>query len=457
MRSLPFNAQMTRNLFAVKDEQGAEAWSLYGTPGLELTATASASPGRGAFAASSNRAFMVIGNTAYEVSESGSLTSLGTLLTDYGNVSFSENGNQLGLCDGTNFYLFDYGTSVFTRITSGLPATVAYISSLGGYFIAVEGDSGRFFFSGLRDGTSWDALDFATAESSSDDLLAVGRSSGQLFLFGANTFEVWSNTGTAATPFERVSGAIGDVGILAPHTLISVDSSLLWVGRDTYGECIVYRMSGFRPQRISTEAIEYALSRVVDHEELKAFAYQEEGHLFYCITGSDLPSTLCFDAATQMWHERTWLNDSGEAEQHLVAGCAFAHNKLWACSRRDGSVYHMSMDIYTDNGREISRERILPHIVDDRRKVCYHRLEIGVESGVGNLTEPGLNPKISLRLSRDGARSWSDWIDAEIGARGQYQTKAVFRRLGSANQMTFHLRITDPVKTVLTGCYVELT
>jgi hypothetical protein len=85
----------------------------------------------------------------------------------------------------------------------------------------------------------------------------------------------------------------------------------------------------------------------------------------------------------------------------------------------------------------------------------YNKLEILLENGVGLQTGQGVNPIASLQLSRDGAKTWSGTIQSSMGAVGQYQTKVVFRRLGVADQMTFRLSISDPVKISLIGAYLE--
>ena len=67
----------------------------------------------------------------------------------------------------------------------------------------------------------------------------------------------------------------------------------------------------------------------------------------------------------------------------------------------------------------------------------------------------GQDPLISMQLSKDGARTWSNWFTTRMGKVGEYQTQAVYRRLGVAEQMTFKIRISAPVKKALTGSYLK--
>lgn len=454
-RSLPFDAQRTINFFPVLDSQGKEVSALYGTPGLDLFATAGAQGNRQAFTSSNGRCFFVAGSKLYEILANGTATERGELLSSFGNVSMDENNNQLGICDGRKLYTLTYSSNSFSQVTDpDLPSSVGFLTSIDGYFVVCENDTGRFYISSLNDGTAWDALDFATAESNPDNLLCVKNALGQLWLMGKNTSEIWTNTGASSFPFSRISGAIMQVGIVAPHSVQDLGGSIFWIGQDKRGNGIVYRANGFVPEPISTEPINIKIRNANDIDEITSWSYQEDGHTFYALTGGGLETTLVFDLDTNEWHERSF-NNNGNLEQHLGQCVTFAFGKHLVGDRRNGNIYEMSIDYYDDNGEEIVSERIYTHLSDMDRIIRYNALEISLETGVGNLTGDGQDPLISLQLSKDGARTWSNWFTAPIGKLGKFQTKVAFRRLGVAEQMTFKIRISDPVKKALTGSYLK--
>lgn len=455
-RSLPWDAQRSVNLYPIADESGAETSALYGTPGLSLFTTCGAGPHRGSFRSSNGRAFFVSDSTLYEVTSDGTATTRGALLTSSGRVSMAEGLTQLAICDGTKLYYLTYDTSAFAQVTDpDLPASVGFVTNIDGYFIVNENNSGRFYISAINDVSSWDALDFATAESSPDILVAPINAIGQLWLMGEFTTEIWTNSGAAAFPFARVGNVVMQAGLAARYTALEIDNSIMFVGRDKFGSGIVYRANGFTPQRISTTPIELILQAAPSPEDFFAWAYQEEGHLFYAISGGGLETTLVFDLTTQQWHERAWLNTYGVFEQHLGATCVFAFNKQLVGDRRNGRLYEMSMDFYDDAGDEIARERTYTHLIDEKKRIRYNSLEINFETGVGLQSGQGSDPKISLQVSKDGAKTWSDWFDASIGRIGEYQKTVKFRRLGIAEIMTFKIRITDAIKVAITGSYLE--
>jgi hypothetical protein len=455
-RSLPFDAQRTINLFPVLDRQGKEVSALYGTPGLTLFATAGTGPIRGTFTAANGRAFAVSAGNLYEISSAGAASLLGTLTTSSGIVSIDENGLQLAICDGTYVYIFTYATNVFAKVTDGDLPTAGTLTFIDGYFAISKVSSGAFYISASYDGTSWAPLDFATAESSPDELLRVFNAVGQLWLFGTKTTEIWTNTGASAFPFERISGAKMEMGILAPHTAVAVDNSIFWVGRDNIGAGVVYRAQGFSPSRISTNAIELLLQQAPTPSTLRAYTYQQDGHVFYVITGGGMSTTLVYDISTQLWHERAYLNAMGEYELHLGACGMYAFSQQLVGSRVDGKIYSMSLSVYSDDGDALSAERVYTHLSNEGKRVRYKELEIAMETGVGNQSDPGQDPQITLWISRDGGRTYSTGYQTSFGKVGKYETRAVWARLGMANiSLTFKVRITDPVKRVLIGSYLR--
>ena len=449
--SLPFNAERSVNLYAVLDQQGKKPASLYSRPGNSLFATVGSGAGRGCFTSANNGSFVVSGSELYRVSSSGVGTLLGSLLTSSGDVTIAENGSQLAICDGTDLYIFIYATSVFQRVVSANLPSAASVVFLDGYFIVNRSlTSGIFQISAPYDGLTWAALDFATAESSPDSLLRVAVIFGQLWLFGDTSIEPWNNTGNATFPFQRVnSSARLSVGVAAPSTVLELDNTAFWVGKDTNGTGIVYKADGFSPQRISTEAIELRIQSAPSIATLKAMAYQEAGHIFYIITGGGMETALVYDVSTRLWFEWAYLNSLGQYELPLTNALMYAFEKTLALDRLSGKIYHQSAAYYSDNGDEIARDRTFTHIFDNGNPFLIKNLTVNFETGVGNTTVT--NPKAMLYLSNDGGKTFYTYYETFIGKAGKFLTRAVWWRLGRHRQCTFRIRVTDSVKVVMTG------
>jgi hypothetical protein len=449
--SLPFNAERTVNMYAVLDQQGKKPASLYARPGNAVFATLGSGAGRGAFTATNGRAFVVSGSQLYELLAGGTGTVLGSLLTSSGDITMAENGVQLAICDGVNLYILTYATNTFQRVVNPNLPSAASVTFLDGYFVVNRSfTSGIFQISAPFDGLNWAALDFASAESSPDSLLRVAVVFGQLFLFGDISIEPWNNTGAATFPFQRVNSSSQiSVGVAAPSTILELDNTAFWVGKDKNGTGVVYRADGYSPKRISTEAVELRLQAAPSISTLKAMAYQEAGHTFYIITGGGMETAQVYDVSTNLWTEWSYFNSSGNYELPLTNDLFYAFGKTLALDRASGKVYEQSSKYYSDNGEEIACDRIFTHIFDNGNPFLIKNLILNFETGVGNTTVE--NPKAMLYLSNDGGRTFYTYYEAFMGKAGEFLSRVVFWRLGRHRQCTFRVRVTDSVKRVITG------
>lgn len=342
-----------------------------------------------------------------------------------------------------------------TDLANGLPTSISTLDFIQGFFVASATGTAQFYKSALNDGTSWNALDFASKSSQPDNLSRVKQAVGQLWLLGQYTSEVWTNTGASSFPFQRIAGAMLSVGCAAPDSAIEMDNSILWLGQDKTGRGIVYRANGFTPSRISTTAIENIIAQATDISLIRAISYQSQGHLFYILNGGGLPTAVCYDVTTQEWHERAYLNADGTFGPWNPQTLMFAFGKHIVGDSSNGNLYTLDDTDYDDNGNPLVLERITPTLTQENKRIRFNMLQLLMETGVGNQVDTGSNPVIELYVSKDGARTWAAVSPASIGMVGQYRTQVIFRNLGTSQQITFKLRISDPVKRRIVGAYLS--
>ncbi|MBO0358628.1 hypothetical protein J0X19_11785 [Hymenobacter sp. BT186] len=454
MRSRPFSAERCINLFPILAESKAkDVAALYGTPGLKLFATAGQGPIRGLITCGNGRTFCVSGNELYEILADKTTVVRGMLSTFNGPVSMAENGLQLMLATSPDGYIFKFADNTLAKITDPDFPGADYVIFQDGFFIIVPPNNmGRFNISKIYDGLSWDALDFATAESSPDGLVSLESVAGQLMLFGVSTTEIWYNNGSADFPFARLSGGRMETGAAAKFSLAKLDNSVFWLGQDKHGSGMVFRANGVTPLRISTQAIEYALAQVIelagDLSGIIGFPYQQEGHLFYILTGNGMETALVFDAATQLWHERAFLFNGDYERWQAVFHC-FAFNQNLTGDRLSGNIYVIDQDTYTDNDQPIRRSRVFSHVFNEGKRFKIASLQVDFDPGVGNAACP--DPQAWLRLSKDGGNTWSNEYSAKLGKVGDYLRRVIWRRLGIQREATFEVSVSDPVKVIITG------
>jgi hypothetical protein len=434
-----------------------EIAALVPTPGKRLLVTLPKSPVRGIWRASSGTLFAVAAEKLYSVSSSWVATELGSLNSDEGPVSMADNGEHLIIVDGEDGYVWTFDTSAFAEITDPDFPGADMVTFQDGYFILNKINSGQFFITGLYD-TAFDALDMASAEGSPDNVVGVISNNQNIFVFGTQSLEVFYNSGDSDFPFARIQGAVVDVGCAAPFSISKLQDSIYWLGGDETGNGIVYRTQGYQPVRISTPAIEAVIRSLTSDQiaDAKAWTYQQGGHLFYCLNLPGTNSTWVYDASTQFWHERVYL-DLWSLERDRADCHAVAYGQNVVGDYENGNLYALDPDYYTDNGTPIKRIRTAPHFSSGLKFVRHNSFELDMETGVGTSgTGQGTDPKVMLRWSDDSGHSWSNEHLLDAGKIGQRRTRVVKRRLGSARDRVYEVSMTDPVKVVFIGAELSV-
>ena len=281
-RSVELTAERLINLFAEKAPQSSKSpVVLHGTPGFAEFGNLGSESIRGMLKTLNNSVlYVVCGSVLYQIENNGASTSIGTILGG-GRVGMAYNGTQLCITAGSKGYIYttDGGLSQITDPDYPGADTVTFID---GFFVFNNrniSQNGQFFVSALNDGTSFNALDFASAERYDDKIVRVFADHSQLLLFGEESIEVWFNSGAADFAFAKAQGSVIEQGLGARWSIEKIDESVVWL--DQAG--IVRRMNGLTPARISTHAVENAIAKS-DWQNATSFSYTDEGHEFYVLT-----------------------------------------------------------------------------------------------------------------------------------------------------------------------------
>jgi len=459
-KSSNLNAQTCVNLYPVYDnEEGKNVRALYGTPGMkQFCDPSNASPVRNMLKMG-DYLYAVVGTSLYRVDSSGNATAMtGSLTTSSGPVWLSNNGTELMIVDpGVEGYILS-GTTLSAISDTDFP-TPSSVTFQDGYFIITQDDTDTIWISGLNDGTSWDALDYAAAEDKPDDATVVISDHEQIWVIGEDSTEVYYNSGNADFPFERISGGILECGIYAPNSIAQLDNTLFWL--DNFG-CVI-RIDGFHRSIISTRQIEYQIAQYSTIDDAIGFAYVQEGHSFYVLTFPSVSATWVYDASTGLWHQRSSYPhvSDGSWNRHRANCYEYFAGKHLIGDCENGKIYEWDMDTFSDDGNEIRRERASQSLHGDRRYVFIDKFEVEFEAGTGTAVDDstigeGADPQAALSWSDDGGHTWSNEHWTDIGVIGSYGTRAVWRRLGRSRNRVFRVLVSDPVKVVMIAAYAKL-
>lgn len=445
--ALTFDCQRCINLYPIASESGTSKSmaAITSIPGYTLYATAGTGPVRGAKTMANGRSFVVSGNKIFEINTNQTTTDRGTISTNTGRVSIAENGAQVMIVDGSFGYIFNMTTNILTQIVDPDFPVADTVTFQDGYFIVNVKNTPNFAISDLYDGLTWDILDRSIASSNPDNINCVISDNGVLWIFGDRSVEVFQNAGASPFPFLRIPGAVIQTGCAAPFSVQPFDNSIVWLGVDEYGRGIVWRTNGYEATRLSNQSIEAIISTASDLSESYGYVYHEQGHVFYVLQLAGLDTTIVYDGVTGQWHERQYRDTVlNEDQQHRGAAHIFFNQNNLICDRINGNIYRQSLNIYDYNGEYIHRDRVSPHLAEEKKNIRFSSFELDVETGRGLSSGQGSDPQIMLQYSDDGGRTYNAerWIT--IGAQGKYKTRVRWSRCGSARDRVWKVRYTEP-------------
>jgi hypothetical protein len=425
--------------------------AIYGTPGLDLFTSFGDTPIRGIYQRT-DYLYAVHRGTFYEINNAAVKTAKGTIGTTSGKVYMWDNGLQLMLTDGSAGYIYTFASGVFAQIVDVDYPGARTITWQDGYFIVNKPNTQQFYVSALADGMAWDALDFASAESNPDDIVAVWTDNSTLYLFGSVSTEFWSNSGNADFPYDRISGGSTEWGCAAINSICKYDNTLAFLAKNRMGEVIVARMNGNQPQRISNPELEYIINNYAAVSDCSTIAYMLGGHPMLQVNFPTADASWLYDGLTNCW-SRVQSKDIGRHRAEMGVNYL---DKIMVTDFENGNLYRLNPDSVTDNGDEIAFEITSRHISEDDRRLVVDKVQLDMETGVGVVSGQGSNPQVMLSISKDGGHTYGTEQWCDMGAIGEFRQRAIWRRLGISRDWTFKWRITDPIKRVILGASINL-
>lgn len=396
------------------------------------------------------------------------------------------------------------GIFSFTEVTQqlqGVPIECAYCD---GYFFVLFQNSQKFQISNLLDATTWNAANVAQISVFPDNVIAMIADHREVWFASKKNAVAYYNSGNPDFPFQPILSSFIEHGIVASYAGVRMDNSIFWLEQDEIGAGIARRAQGYVPTRISTHEIEYTWNQYPTISDVFSFSYQDSGHSFWVLYFPSGNATWVYDAASQLWHERTFSEADGTQSAWLPRCHMYCFGKHIVGSRKtgvdlsglDSEVFEMSTK-YADDlggasvrigappgqgigynvpsiGHPIVRVRRAPHVSTEQKRIRHSRIQIDVETGLAavapdsNLTvspvgyHPTLldglgNPRdaqMMVRWSDDGGHSWKNERIISLGAPGQYKKRAILRRLGQSRDRVYEIKVSDPIPARIINAYL---
>lgn len=444
-RSTPVSAQRLINFYPeLQPSTAKDQFIIHGTPGLAKLVEVGSGPIHG-MKEMNGVLYVVSGEELYSVTSIFTVTLIGTIAGN-SRVSLDHNGTQLLITNGSKGYVYSVsgGLSEITDTDFKQSYSVVYLDS---YFFLAEKGSKNMFSSRILDGTTYNGLDFTSADGLPDNIVTLATNHRDLIVFCEKSIEIWYNAANSVGfPFSRINGGLITKGCRARYSVQNIDGIMLWLGDDNS----VYMLDGYTsPRPISDPSIEYAMQKSNNLSAAYSYTYTEESHKFYCLTIPDLEQTWCFDLTTGRWHQRSYrVTPTNNMIRHRANCYEYAFGKHIVGDYHNNKIYEMSLDVYRDDGEEIHREATSPPIHNSRKKMIMDWLQIDIESGAGLVTGQGSDPKLFLQVSKDGGRTWYFKDDESAGKIGEYIHRSTWRNFGAFYDVILKMSISDPIKIV---------
>lgn len=453
-KSRTVTSESRKNFYAeATDKPDKTVLALYGRWGLDLFASFGDTPIRGEGLQIGDFNYSVHRGILKETNNAAVFTDKGTLTTSAGVVSMCTDGNIIFIVDGANGYVYNTTTSLFTQVSDVDFVPAVSCAWIDGYFIAdMRGSTDKTDWRSYQwsiDGLAWGGLDFASAEASPDPIERVYNDNRQVIFFGSVTTEFHNASGNFEEPFTR--SATNEWGLAAKWSVCKIKDSIIYLGQNRMGKTQIIVLNGYTPEIVSNYEMSSIIDGYGDVSNAIGHSFMEGGHPFYVISFPSVSKTWLFDAATGLFSELT----SGIKEGQYRG--LFSNNYLGNTLIYDfenGNVYKTNPDTYTDNGTMIVGELISRHMFE-QSYMFLSELWVDMQVGVGLSTGQGEDPQIILAISRDGGMTYGNERWRSFGRIGTNLTRAFWIRLGRSRDFTFKLRITDPVKRVITGAWTK--
>lgn len=363
---------------------------------------------------------------------------------------------QLALVSGGALYV--YTTAGLTAVrffddgVSRLPpfSSVAVLYNIFVYSVA---GTNTYYWSQAGDATSINALNFTAAQTSPDQIIELAVLAEELYIVKAVATEIWdynpivNAAGQVTQPFQLSQGRTYIRGTPAQGSVVSrLDNAMFWVGDDLE----VYR-SGAVPLKVSTPFIDDRLRAAkASIAQTTAFALGIEGHWLYVLNLPALNESYAYDCATEQWAQWGTQTVLDSEPGLFIGGCAAGQGAtIWVGDSTSPNVYLLDVASNADNG--LSRAVICAGaiwVTSGAKRL--NNVALACVRGGGSNTD---NPIVWMRLSYDGGRTFTSWMEGQLGFLGDYSFKAVWRNLGIMRQpgVLVEFAVLDHVSFVVEG------
>jgi hypothetical protein len=301
---------------------------------------------------------------------------------------------------------------------------------------------GKIWNSEPNNPTSWDALNFITAEAEPDKGVALAKHFNYLVAFGQWSTEFFYDAGTSVgSPLLPNQTFRMEFGCANGDSVVDMQQTVVWVGVGKNTGRVVLMLDGVKPVQMSDASVERILNQST-LENVRAYSLKIAGHYFYILNLLDDDLTLVLDIKSKQWCIWTSLVDNKET---ILDGVFFTsyNNEAYTLDNMDGKLYNISEHTYTDDSGPI-QYRIRTNLIDanSTKRKFIGRLEV-----VGDK----IGATLRIRHTDDDYNNWSQYRNIDLNT-----TRSVTYQNGSFRRRAYEFFCTDNQPLRLQACEVDV-
>ena len=323
--------------------------------------------------------------------------------------------DHLAIASSDQLWLYDGSTlAQVTDVDLGDAKDVIFID---GYFMTTDGEF--LVVTELNDPFAVDPLKYGSSEINPDPILALLKVRNEAYAMNRYTIEVFANVGTSGFPFQRISGAQIEKGVVGRDACTVFMDAVVFVGSG-FNEAIgVYiAAKGGGSTKISTREIDDILAGYTEAELqnliLTTRVDRNHQHLHIRMPNG---ATFVFDqAASQALQNPIWFQLSSDQAggAYRATDIIWCYDKWNVADTVSNKLGYLTPEISTHWDEKVRWEFTTLLIYNEGKGAIVHELELVALTG---RTALGDDPRISAEYTLDGL-SWSQPKTIAAGKEG---------------------------------------
>ena len=372
--------------------------------------------------------YRVVGTSLVLINSDGTVIDKGTI-TGINQVTFDRSFDYLSISADGKLYLFD-GTTLTQVTDTDLGVTLDHIW-IDGYFMTTDGES--LVVTELNDPFAVNPLKYGSSEADPDPIKAILKHRNEVYALNRDTIEVFRNVGGSNFPFQRISSAQIQRGVVGTHACCVFNAPGQEViaflgGKGSEPSAIWLGING-SSSKISTREIDTIIQEYPDWVLASVLLESriEKSHAFLYVHLPD--RTLVYDqAASRQVQKSIWFELTSSIVgkgQYRAKNFVWCHDKWYCGDTKESQIGCLTNSISSHYG-EINGWEFQTSITYNKGGAIFHELELVALSGRVQL---GLDPTLWTSYTEDGL-TYSQERMVKAGKRGDRNIKIAWLQQG---------------------------